>query len=540
MASLSRLLTHRKHLYPFLVALIFVAGVWLRAAPIAQNRFHEDEALYAYWGLQISTGADPMLNGYPVDKPPLFPYLLSLLFGILGPSESVARLPSLFASSISILLIAGIGRLIYGEAVGLLGAASLAFSPFDISFAGTAFTDPLLSMWVLAALLAALSGRFWLTGCMWGLAFDTKQQAVLFIPLILGACLLAAGQGRRPATEALQPPARWERARQRLQKAWGAPGVRGAIGAILGIAPAIWWDAARTQRPGFLQQSLISYGGLSLSSWNELAERAQEWSSILGRFSGSIGLNLLLLGGLLALAVMAIGRLKQDGPAVERRSARFDLLLIGFVSLFLILHWSVRFRVWDRYVLGLVPLCALVAGRALMLPARALSRNGQRSRWRSVVSRFNAGLALALVCLTLGSPATQAAQGQYPAGGDHGVYLGVDEAATYLRDHVPPAGVIHHRWLGWHYLYYMYDDPHVFRWYRSPVELVEQVDEWPDVPHWMAFPEWQDRMEAEKALDEAGLSLEEMHIIARPDGSISFRIFRIVRNDLRTRDPVDE
>jgi len=103
-----------------LIAILLLA-LALRLAPWGQNRFLEDEALYAYWGLQIATGADPMLDEEPVDKPPLHPYTLALGFmsfastpqagwtGLGSPEpeawrETAARLPSLFASLASIAL----------------------------------------------------------------------------------------------------------------------------------------------------------------------------------------------------------------------------------------------------------------------------------------------------------------------------------------------------------------------------------------------------------------------------------------------------
>ena len=180
----------RAHSFQIALAGILIAGMWLRTAPISLNRFHEDEALYAYWGLQIATGADPMLNDYPVDKPPLFPYLLSLLFGAFGATEVVARTPGLVASGISILLTAWIGRRVYGKPAALIAAGALAICPFDIAFAGTVFTDPLLAMWVLAATATAIAGHPAWAGLLFGLAFETKQQAILFAPLILAGFML--------------------------------------------------------------------------------------------------------------------------------------------------------------------------------------------------------------------------------------------------------------------------------------------------------------------------------------------------------------
>jgi len=49
------------------LALLMVAGAALRLAPIGANRFHQDEALYSFWALQISTGHDLILNHFRVD-----------------------------------------------------------------------------------------------------------------------------------------------------------------------------------------------------------------------------------------------------------------------------------------------------------------------------------------------------------------------------------------------------------------------------------------------------------------------------------------
>ena len=524
--------TVQAYAYHIALAGIFVIGIVLRTAPISLNRFHEDEALYAYWGLQIATGADPMLNHYPVDKPPMFPYLLSLLFMSFGASEVVARLPSVAASGISLLLVARIGRRAYGKPAALVAAAALAICPFDIAFAGTVFTDPLLVMWVLAALAAAIDGRAAVAGLLFGLAFETKQQSILFAPLIVAGFMLFS-EGRRRVAE--RPVARtiWRRIGRWFQNAWSWPAVRGLLGAVLGIAPAVWWDLSRTQRPGFLEQSLISYGGLSLAPWNELGKRASEWLDVLGAFSGAPALDWLLLAGWLALLGVSIHRLRRHSSNdAARQRARFDLLLMAFSLLFVLVHWIVRFNVWDRYLLGLAPLLALLAGRALTLPASLSHAYGaEGSRQPGWLPALNVMAAIVVLCAGMATPSTVAAHGKYPVGGDHGVYQGVDQTADYLRQHVPASGVIHHRWLGWHYLYYMYADPHAFRWYCSADELLMHVHEWPDVPHWIVFPEWRERDGVEAALLEAGLHLEQMHVVHRPDRSISFRIYRIVRSD---------
>jgi len=140
------------------------AGAWLRWPVLAVNRFHEDEALYSTWALQVADGIDPWLERVLVDKPPLLPYLLAGLFRLLGPSEVVARLPGLIAGLGSILCLYGLARRLYGERTALLAAWLLALSPFHISLSGTAFTDPVMVFWVLASLWAAAARRLPLAG----------------------------------------------------------------------------------------------------------------------------------------------------------------------------------------------------------------------------------------------------------------------------------------------------------------------------------------------------------------------------------------
>ena len=65
----------------------------LRMVPLLTNRFHPDEALYAYFARLIASGHDPMLAGVVVDKPPAAFYLTALSLLAMGPNELAARLP---------------------------------------------------------------------------------------------------------------------------------------------------------------------------------------------------------------------------------------------------------------------------------------------------------------------------------------------------------------------------------------------------------------------------------------------------------------
>ena len=146
------------------VGLALVSAGLLPLNLLATQRFHHDEALYATWALEIASGHNPWLVHVPIDKPPLYLYTLAGALGLLGASETAARLPSLLATIITVGLTFGLGRQLYGSTTGLLAAWLVALSPFTILFAPTALTDPLLVMLVLSACLVAVYARPGWTG----------------------------------------------------------------------------------------------------------------------------------------------------------------------------------------------------------------------------------------------------------------------------------------------------------------------------------------------------------------------------------------
>ena len=487
--------------------------------PLTSNRFHRDEAIYSSWGLDIASGRDLLLSGSPVDKPPLFFYVQALSFFLFGPTEVAARIPSLVASVASVGLVYALGRALYGRGVGLLATFLLAASPFAILFGPTAFTDPLMVTWVLAGCLAAVRGRWAWAGVFVGLAAITKQQGVFFVPLVLGLGL-ASNIKYQISNGKYQTP----NIKHQISNAKSQIILFGvAFVAVLGLALA--WDVARARQPGFLVQSLVSYGGLSPSL-------AKAWDHLLGYISllrygtGSPVLNLVLLIGLPLLLVadgIAWRRGAKSNANIEstvelRNQARFDLVLVLFVVLFLAGHSMVAFEVWDRYLLGLVPLLALLLARVLTLPWR-LFRD----------TRFANLLSLAFVLLMLAltvRPIRDAATSRLPIGGDHGAYQGIKHVASYFQA-VPADTTLYHRWLGWHWRFYLWDSPFDLPAWTSPADLAAQAAARPGARRYIVFPSWRSPTEARLALADAGLAMHEVGRAFRDDGSVSFIVYRI-------------
>lgn len=500
----------------FVVGLAILAAVLLPLNLLVTRRFHHDEALYATWALQIASGQNPWLAHIPIDKPPLFLYAAAASMRLLGITETAARLPSLLATAATVGLTFRLGRRLYGPAVGLLAAWLAALSPFTIMFAATAFTDPMLAALVLAGCLAAVSGRPGWAGMWLGLAVAAKQQGLFFVPLGLGLLVVAGSPRPEPALpRGVWPPGR------RLHAA------RLAAGLAVTLAPVFIWDAARGQSPGFWQLSVVNYGGLAPG----IAAFGERWAGFVDllRFgTASPVLNTLFLAGLPLLLLYGLGYAMIHGRHTGLlQAAKVDGLLVIFSLLFLLGHAGFSFQVWDRYLLGLIPLLALLLARILLLPWTVLSaRLPPRRPYLVIIARGLVCIGLAaLLAVTLARPVQDAANGRYPLGSNSQALQGVEQIVAYLQGHVGANNTLYHRWLGTHWRFYLWRYPYDLQYWPSPAALAAAARP----GHLIAFPTWQSETEARLALAGAGLELQELVRAYTPAGHPSIILYRIVQ-----------
>lgn len=183
-----------------------------------------DADLTTFWLPWMAYGAENglaqlYLNGQPpVNYPPLFLLLLTTLgklYGMLVPSFEYTPLQSVLIKLpggaadlvITILLYAAARRIVQirdasadsGQALGttewtsdresrfpLVAAALWALNPAIIYVSVYwAQVDSIHTLWMLAALLAALAGRWGWSGLLMGLALLTKLHAMALLPLLL-------------------------------------------------------------------------------------------------------------------------------------------------------------------------------------------------------------------------------------------------------------------------------------------------------------------------------------------------------------------
>ena len=128
-----------------LFSLIILSGFLIRYSFIGHESLWPDEALYMFIGKSLSLNPLKIVdaNGRPFfQNPPLFMYLLSILFRLTGGgSIKIAHLITVLMDTGTIILIGLIGSFLYNKKVGLLSAALLAVNPLHVWISTRILTD---------------------------------------------------------------------------------------------------------------------------------------------------------------------------------------------------------------------------------------------------------------------------------------------------------------------------------------------------------------------------------------------------------------
>lgn len=468
----------------------------LRLPPLLRSPLHPDEALYGYWGLLISHGRDVWLKSVPVYKPPLLPYVVASSQLLFGDASWAVRLPGLIAGVLTVPLAGALARALYKDRwTGAMAAAGVVLSPFAVVLSGTAFPDPVVVALGLAACLAAARGRTRWGGLLGGLSFAAKQTGLVWLPLLILIRITRfdfQDAGRRFPLSIIG--------------CW-----------VLVVALVFGWDAARISQgaTSFWQVGVVGYGGLRLIWPQELLSRLQGWCELIRYVFASPIVNGLLVVGLPALA--AIGIFRHPGE----RDSLADILLTFFVLFYFLFHWLMALPIWDRYLLPVVPVLAVLLGRVGRRAASWLSFLS--SSWRVVVVFF-------LLMVFLSVPAFQAIASRYPIGQERAAYEGIEDVISFLSE-LPEGSVVYHHWLGWQYRYGLWDAPVYLAYWPNPAWLARDVEVFGGrEPRYIVFPEWESSARIEYALDAIGYVLDPVLTAARSNGARSFTVYRLARS----------
>ncbi len=135
---------------PVAVAAVLLVGAGVRFWGLGAKSLWFDETYSVFIARQALVDIPRMLQTYDT-HPPLHYILLNLWMGLFGSGEVSIRIPSVLASVGAILLTFFLGRRLAGDRVGLLAAALLAVSPFQVTSAQEARMYPFLTLFGLGA-----------------------------------------------------------------------------------------------------------------------------------------------------------------------------------------------------------------------------------------------------------------------------------------------------------------------------------------------------------------------------------------------------
>ena len=267
-----------------------VLGVhsWRQADTAAMAR-HFWQAGTPIWLPQIDWGGASA--GFVESEFPLYPYLVSRLYGLAGLHEWLARGLSVVCSGLTIWLVIRLGRRWFGAEAGWWGGMAFAIAPLGVYFGRTVQAEALLLLCAAAALeglsLWQQHHRLWAITLSW-VGF-TAAALIKVIPLLwLGLPLLMVQL--TPNSEA--PGSSCKSLVQRFIKLLQTPGFWLYIGTSLATVAAWYWYA----------HQLGQQSGLSFGFWGSGSDR----SSLSLVLDGSSWGNLLLRIALRLLAVVGV------------------------------------------------------------------------------------------------------------------------------------------------------------------------------------------------------------------------------------------
>ncbi len=355
--------------------LLFFVGVcwwWLARVP-----FHEDEAIYAAWALRVVRG-DWLLGATPIDKPPLTLYPLALFIGVGARAEWLIRLPSLVWGGVALWAVGRVAENLGRDrwAARLL----LLCSPLWWAMWASAFTDMAALALVLVALQSGAHGAARqargtaggrgeiVRGMALAGALLAKPTMLFLVPLVL-----MSPPGSPSKIEGGRTAKQGEQA---LTQEISMEGVWLSFTGVLLLAWA--WDASRAA-PSWWRLGAEAYGTLGQRAGNGAA-----WAWITAGSLGVMGIAYCVLrvayyGAVRETGFQADTSQKNVNGETDRNSPRcrrFYYALLATVLLWVPLHILLGFQAWERYVLPLVPLVAL------LLSPRLSALSPLFRRWR--------------------------------------------------------------------------------------------------------------------------------------------------------------
>lgn len=183
-----RLLLRAGVIFAVAWVLRFVYVLHLRGSPLAGFPIL-DELYHVEWARALAAG--DWLGSTVFFRAPLYPYLLGLVFSVLGESLQAARLVQATCTALTPVAVYFLGRRMFGEREALLGAAVAALYPLFLYFSNELLIVSLvvlLDVLLMSALLRADEspgrGRWFAAGAVMGISAIARPSVLVFLPAL--------------------------------------------------------------------------------------------------------------------------------------------------------------------------------------------------------------------------------------------------------------------------------------------------------------------------------------------------------------------
>ena len=371
--------TPRRALLPIaLGTLLRLVQIWMPVLGVHSWRQADTAAMARHFSLAGTPIWLPQVDwsgasaGFVESEFPLYPFLVSRLYGVMGLQEWLGRGLSVLCSALTIWLVMRLGRRWFNPEAGWWAGLAFAISPLGVYF-GRAFQAEALLLLCAAGALESLS--LWRERRLpWALALSwvcfTSAGLIKVIPLLwLGLPLLMVQLSFNPQGQA--PPLRT--LPSRMLRLLGHPGFWIYVGTSLMAIAGWYWHS----------HQLGQASGLSFGFWGSETDRSS--ISLVLDLNGWI--NLLLRVGLRVLVLVGVPFLL-IGFRTSWRRAGGQIAISGVIGVLLCTIATMRAStIHEYYQLPLLLFSSPLIGLGWQIWYE------QRPRWQP---RLTLSLALAV------------------------------------------------------------------------------------------------------------------------------------------------
>lgn len=222
---------------------------WANLAAVDIYEFRYDSTVYDMLARALSVGFDYVAyDGTPTAYfPPGYPWLLSIAYRVWGAEPVVAWAFNALCGGITCGLTYVLGARLYGSRVGTVAAATFAFFPGDVFYAGVTMSEPLFGA-VFTGLLVLL--------VRWSDPSAIAPPAKAFVlGLLLGAAALIRGVA---LPFVAVPIAFWASSRRHRPRAWQL-GAALVLGLSIVTTPWLVRNTLRMGAPVFSTDAALAF-----------------------------------------------------------------------------------------------------------------------------------------------------------------------------------------------------------------------------------------------------------------------------------------